>query len=174
MQATRINVNYICPMCDGSHGSNSQCQRMTSMQHSTQTNDFVQNLIFHYAKFDQGSGSYGLKIEHLPEFELHALAATIMDSDKIYASEATGPDNPDYEKTMLPALLKYMKNPGDKDEEFEFKQTWLSGVSNYFSDQIQTLLNNACESHLHNIRNAENVYGFVNRNTGELEWRQHA
>lgn len=160
-------------MCDGEHGNNSQCQRMTSMQHSKQTHQFVESLIFHYAKFDQRHDAYFLKVRDLPEFEVHALSATIMESDHGYANEATGCDNPDYEKTMLPALLKYMKDPSDKDEEIEFKRAWLTGVSNYFTNEIQILLNDACEKHLHRKRNEDEIYAFRSSRDGDIYWGIH-
>jgi hypothetical protein len=114
---------------------------------------FVHNLVLHYAKIDNDSDLYLLCVNDLPDFELHELCALIMNSDPILATEATGPDNPNYENKMFPAMIKYMKSSTDKDELYQFKNVWLDGIVSYFLEPIQEMLDQQCINYSLNARN---------------------
>jgi hypothetical protein len=101
---------------------------------------FVEDVISDYAKYDGDSDSYHVDIDDLPDFTRYEFAVKMMSLDDMLASEATGPDNPDYEKKMLPALTRYLMNSTDRDEEIEFCNAWREGVSAYFNNTFQELL----------------------------------
>ena len=113
---------------------------MTNMNHSKQTKNLASELAHHYAKFDTMLKQYTIDLSDLADFDRHELAASIMASDDSCASEAVGPDNSAYDNKMLPALLRFMKNSTDKDEEIEFVKEWRDGVTSYFNDTMQELL----------------------------------
>lgn len=104
-------------------------------------------LVSHYATFDSLSGMYDMSILDLNDFDLQTFAATIMRSNEAYAAEATGADNDAFEKTMLPALTCYLKNPCDKEIEAMFNETWLIGVTSYFKPAMRRLLAEALEEY---------------------------
>lgn len=141
---------------------------LAAMNYTKEVLDFAEHLAFHYAKYD--GDTYNLHICSLPDFEVHKFAATIMASDDAYANEATGCDNPWYEKTMLPALLTYLKNSTDRDEKIEFNKAWLEGVSKYFETSMQELINEACNERLHSEMNDAGFYGHYDRNHGDFVW----
>ena len=105
------------------------------------------DLVLDHAKFDNGMGQYNLHVSDLPDFTQHEFAATIMAREDGYASEATGPDNAAYEKTMLPALLKYLQNSTDRDEEIEFNNAWRDGVTSYMTRKMQELIDDALQEY---------------------------
>jgi len=110
------------------------------MEHSNNTIIFAYNLVCHYSKYDHISECHTLSISNISDFDLHELSSFLMAENQDYAVEATGPDNPNYEKTMLPALIKYMKNVTDKDEKIEFNNAWKEGITNYFENTMLQLL----------------------------------
>lgn len=116
------------------------------MNYSKQTLTFANDLVFHYAKFDIFSQGYIINLSDIPYFDLHSFSVLLIQDDKSRAAEATGPDNPAYEKIMLPALVGFMKDTTNKDNETEFNKAWSDGITSYFSNSMQEILNK-CASH---------------------------
>lgn len=102
--------------------------------------DFVSDIVSNYAKFDKDIKQYTIHLNDISDFTLHELASLIMVEDEAYAHEANGPDNDAYKKTMLPALLRFLKNTTDKDEEIEFVNAWCNGVTSYVKGKMAELL----------------------------------
>ena len=138
------------------------------MNYSKQILEFAEHLVYHHAKYDD---RYSLDINNVYEFDKHEFAAIIMASDDGYANEATSCDNPWYETIMLPALLSYLKNSTDKDAQIEFNKAWLQGISKYFEEMMQTIINEKCRERLQREHNENSYYGHISRQTGEVEWR---
>lgn len=141
------------------------------MNYSKQVLSCAKDLVFHYAKHD--GDIYHLDVEDISDFDLHEFTAVIMASDDAWASEATGADNPWYEKTMMPALLRYMKNSTDRDEEIEFNKAWIDGVTKYFARPMQDLFDDLCNDRLHEEMNDKGYYAHIDRNHGDLVWSKH-
>jgi type IV secretory pathway VirB4 component len=108
-----------------------------------QLRSFAEECVSNYAKYDKSDNSYSLELEELPDFVKHEFASIIMSDDNAWASEATGPDNKNWEKKMLPALTRYLKNSTDRDEAIEFNNTWRDCVSSYMNDKMQELINDS-------------------------------
>src|SRR5690242_8525045 len=70
-----------------------------------------------YSKFDPIDCQHTLSVYDLPDFVLAEFASLLLLSDAEISNESTGPDNPAYEKHMLPSLTKFLKNITDKDAE---------------------------------------------------------
>lgn len=120
---------------------------MTNMITSKSITKFVDQLVFHYAKYDKHEECYFLDINDIAEFDLHKLSALIMSEDICYASEACGPDNNHFENSMLPALLKYLSNTSNKDNHDDFANTWKEGITSYFNNTMQELLEQRLEQY---------------------------
>lgn len=135
---------------------------------------FANHLVFHYSKFDSLSQCYVVSIHDIADFDLHEFASIFMQSDEGYASEATGPDNPAYEKTMLPALLSYMKNTTDQDKEIEFNNAWRDGVTSYFKKSMQELLDEQCNDRSYDEYNDSGFYSRKRPDNGEIYWSRGA
>ncbi len=123
-----------------------------------QLRNFAQECIEHYAKFDSGNGFYSLDVYELPDFVQHEFAALIFTDDEALASESSGPDNKHWDKKMLPALMKYLKNSTDKDEAIQFNTIWRDCITDYVSYRMQELLDD-CMSDF----NSDHGYSFDSR-----------
>jgi hypothetical protein len=127
-------------------------KRNLYMRHSDRTIHFVRNLVNLHAFYDKLSESYILPVNNLPEFTQCEFASLLMNEDDAYASESTGADNPSYETKMLPRLIHFLRFSEDRDEEIEFIKEWREGVTSYFKNTMQELLNEYCVEKIHDRR----------------------
>ena len=110
------------------------------MKISNQVRDFANDIIDYYAK------DYKLNILDVSIFDRHKFAALLMSEDLSLASEATGPDNPEYDAYMLPALQNYLKHSTDPDAAIEFNNLWRDCTTNYFIFMMQEIINDICNA----------------------------
>jgi hypothetical protein len=108
---------------------------------------FVRECVSHYATCNEKDGFYSLDIYDLPDFVQHEFAAIIMTDDNAWATEATGPDNKQWESKMLPALTRYLKDTTHKDEEIEFNHIWRECVTSYCHEKMQSLLDDGLQEY---------------------------
>jgi hypothetical protein len=144
-----------------------------TMNYNKQVNSFAGNLVFHYATYNNFSGCYELDLSDIEDFDLHEFAQVIMSSDNMLAAEATSPDNISYEKIMLPALLAHLKDTTDRDNEIEFIKIWREGVTSYFSNIMQELINEHCNNRIHSEHNEEGFYAHKRPDNGETYWSRY-
>lgn len=109
-------------------------------KYSPATHSYVNNLVLNHAKRDYYSEQYELSVDDLSDFELNELSALIIKDIPYLSCEATSPDNKAYDEYMLPALLTYMSDITNKDNEIEFNQAWKRGITEYVSYFIKELL----------------------------------
>lgn len=140
------------------------------MKYSQQTIKFAQHLVYHYANFDKLSNNFVININDLPDTDLHEMVTLLMLDNKDMATEATGPDNPSYDKTMLPALLDFMRDTSDKDNEIEFTKVWRDGIANYFMTTIVELLDEQCIYRLHDEQNYAGHFAKRRSDNDEIYW----
>lgn len=105
--------------------------------------NFIEMLVHNYAKFDKREKKYELELSYIPRHDLYELISLIMLHDPAKASEATGPDNPDYETIMLPALRDHLNNFTDRDNEIEFCTVWRNCILEYLKRYFEELLDEA-------------------------------
>lgn len=151
------------------HQRNLNCQRNGKM-YSEKTFLFARSLVDYYSKFNNYSKYYTISLDDISDFDLHELAQHIMSDDESLALEATSQDNPAYETTMLPALLKFMSNTTDMVLEKEFTIAWRNGVSSYFHDQIKEILDELCADRTHLEFNNAGLYPVQIPENGEIYW----
>ncbi len=147
---------------------------MTNMSNSKEIINFIQTLVADYSIYSRYDDCYLLPVLNIPDFHLNKLSALFMIQDESLASEANGFDNPAYEKSMLPALLSYMQNSTDKDEEIEFNKAWREGVTSYFLNTIQKMIDKECINRLANKRSELNLYPHQHKDNGETYWSRQA
>lgn len=116
-------------------------------KYSKNTINLADDIVNTYAEYDRYEKGYFLDYNDISEFSLQELAASMMCDNEWSASEATGPDNPAYEKNMLSSLIKFMQNPTDKDEAIEFMNNWKIGVTSYFDKAMQELIDDRLSVH---------------------------
>ena len=105
-----------------------------------QLRNFAYECVYNYATYNNLDEFNSLSVNDLPDFVQNEFAALIMAEEPAYASEATGPDNQNWESRMLPALTRYLKNSTDKDEAIEFNNTWRDCVTSYMTTYMQELI----------------------------------
>lgn len=101
---------------------------------------FAQECVDHYATYDKCDDFYSLDVNDLPEIVQHEFAACIIMDEESYAAEATGPDNKHWTNKMQPALIRYLKNSTDRDEEIEFNCIWRDCITDYMKNYMQDLI----------------------------------
>lgn len=116
---------------------------MTNMS-TRQLQNFAYDCVVSYSKLDKFAKQYTIKVSDLPDFTQNEFASLFMSESTTNANEATGSDNGHYCTKMLPALLRYLKNSTSRDEEIEFVRSWKEGVTEYYHNQMQELLTEAC------------------------------
>jgi hypothetical protein len=117
------------------------------MTHSKETLHLASTIVSHYARFDRLSRCYVLDICDVADFDLHEMCASLMKDNSSLSTEATGFDNPAYETSMLPAMIRWLENTTDKDSRIEFEAAWREGILSYFKDIINDLLENELQDY---------------------------
>lgn len=107
---------------------------------SNTTVRIMDSIINCYSKYSRETDQYHLNYDQIPESSLEELMGSLMADDGDFASEATGADNPRFESEMLPALITFMRNTGDKDELYEFANKWSAGIATYGVNTVTRLL----------------------------------
>lgn len=86
-----------------------------------------------------------LDINDIGNDELSELAMMILSKDDLLASEATGPDNPAWDKTMMPVLYEAMKHVNEELLQHSFAIAYRNGVIDYLRPRIEKLFNEQLE-----------------------------
>lgn len=113
------------------------------IKYSKHIQTIAKDIASHYARFSKADRLYDLQLEQVADFDLHELSAALIQEDPMLASEATGPDNPDYATKMLPALINHMTHSIDKEIQAEFMKLWCEGITAYCTDIITKLVDDA-------------------------------
>lgn len=110
---------------------------------STQVKHMVNDLVDWYAEIK--NGLLTLNVSSIPETDLNNLAGLILSQDDWASSEANGADNPEWEKSMLPALIKTMRTQKTGYSMEEFHDVWTSGVRSYVMPAIERMIEEELE-----------------------------
>lgn len=109
------------------------------MRHSKQLIDLIDGIIYRQADYIPDEGYY-LDYNDLSDSDIEEVTAQLIIDEEEIAHEATGADNPAFETKMLPALIRHLKNPCDKDEQIEFMKEWREGIASYCRTWIESLI----------------------------------
>lgn len=113
---------------------------MNNAKYKQEVISFVKNLISNYSEYNSELGCYLLYIDKIDETDLWKFSSIIMSIDDDRAWESTGPDNPLYEKKLLPSLIKVLSNVNDKDYQIDFIRSWREGIGEYFKTLLEELI----------------------------------
>jgi hypothetical protein len=116
------------------------------MRVSNDTRHHAKDIIHNYAEFDDISECYDLRLRDVPEYEIEKLSCLIyLDSPEL-AAEACGPDNDEFEKSMLPALIRFLDDTSNKDKQEDYLNAWKAGLTAYTKKIALNLLSDELES----------------------------
>lgn len=105
----------------------------------------VDLLIKSYCYFDQLSKSYEVNIRSIAEWDMDKVVAMMMADNLDLATEATSIDNPEFEKSMLPALTKYLSRSFSSEIQKEYVAAWKKGIFKYMENRIERLFEERLE-----------------------------
>lgn len=118
----------------------------SKMTQSKKLLNLIDGVIHREADYIPNEGYY-LDYSQLSDNDIEAITAQIMIEDEDFACDASCANNPLYTTKMLPALIRHLQNPCDKDEQIEFMKEWRNGIADYARNRIESLLEDRLETH---------------------------
>lgn len=136
-----------------------------------QVREIADQLVDWYKHHDSVAGMWVIDTHDIPESDLNQLAGMILSKDDGLSAEATGPDNPEWESAMLPALIRAMRSGQPPASQEHFNDVWMSGIRAYLRPMMQRILDERLET----IMEDSQCYSthVMDRNTGvvtEIRW----
>jgi hypothetical protein len=110
---------------------------------SPQVTALVQQLINWY-----GSRQYGMisvDVDKIPEADLNNLCAIMLSQDDDLAAEASGPDNPEFYKAMLPSVILSLMMPKSGFESEDFRDVYNASIRAYLKPRITAMIEEKLE-----------------------------
>lgn len=105
-----------------------------------QITEIADRIVDWYATHDRMTGVWSINIHDIPESDINQLAGIMLSKDDDLAAQATGPDNDEWEKAMLPALTRALLSGRPPAEQEDFNDVWMSGIRAYLKDIMQRVL----------------------------------
>lgn len=99
----------------------------------------IRDLVNLYADYMLVAKDVTEAIDSIPQIDIDRIVAVLL-ADADIAAEATGPDNPAWERYMLPALYRRFKTPGKSYVDMELTEEWTNGVRDYLMRYITPVL----------------------------------
>ena len=112
-----------------------------------QLRELVHQLVDWYASSDPKTGILSLNPKMIPEDDLNDIAGLILSQCDGTSSEANGADNDEWDKAMLPGLIRTMRTKKTAQSMEEFYDIWISGVRAYVMPTIESII----EEHLEEL-----------------------
>ena len=115
------------------------------MSYDRQVTDIADRFVELYSKRDSMTGVWSIDTYDIPENDLNQLAGMMLSKDDDLSAQATGPDNDEWEKAMMPALTRALLSGRPPAEHEDFNDVWMSGVRAYLKDSMQHVLDQRLE-----------------------------
>ncbi len=96
----------------------------------------MNTIVLQYAKYSKPERCFLLEYEDIPVYEIDRLVSECLEYD-MCASEACGPDNPEFGRSMLPALIDAMRDYAMELANPSLADKWTSGVRRYFERHMR-------------------------------------
>ena len=125
-----------------------------------QMNDFsskiihlMDDIIDIRSKWNIEDRQYHLDYDELSQDEKERLSAQLLKEDIDLRQEALGDDNIDFERKMLPSLIKVLSQSYNKDCQYDFIYEWVNGITNHMERTLDDLLKSRLS--IYNFNNCE-------------------
>ena len=83
---------------------------------------------------------------------------------------ALGADNDLFYKNMIPAMMVHFEDPSDEFKAIKFSKTWIKSIIEYHHNEIQELLDDACNERYIEEHYENDMIQRQDRDTGEIQW----
>lgn len=147
----------------------SDVKGLTPMNHERNLNDFAEELVANYAKFDDES--FYLSLSKIPDDEQGELARLYMEYTDRDTSECVYGEDFTIDNEFTCALLALLKEDSHENRvnlaEVTRKNTIL-----YYKKSLQKVIDEACDAHLLNLYNEDGYHSQQCRDTGEISWNR--
>lgn len=100
---------------------------------------FANYLASEYKLYDKDLGYYEIYSKNIPDVLLDELYSLIIKEEPEWAHDAIF-EHEQYEKSFLPALIKYLSNSTDKSNVHDFLETMKSNIRFYMDDLVNEIL----------------------------------
>jgi hypothetical protein len=107
--------------------------------------EIADRIVDQYATRDRMTGVWWIDTHDIPDSDLNQLAGMMIAKDDDLAAQATGPDNDEWEKAMMPALTRALLSGRPPAEHEDFNDIWMSGVRAYLRGHMADLLTERLE-----------------------------
>lgn len=129
--------------------------------------DYAQDLVSIYGKYD--GDVYTLRLSLLPDDEQGKLAMLYLETLDRDLSECVHGNDFTTNNDYTCALLQLLKNDSQENRD-AFAEVTRFNVIKYFSKDLQQLLDDACNQHLHNHYDDAGMYAAYRADNNELYW----
>ena len=140
------------------------------MNNINKLNNYAQELVQHYGTYD-GEG-YFILLGNVPSHEQGKLANLYLESIDRETTECVHGKDFSIDNDYTCALLKLLKEDSQENRE-NFAITTRNNVIAYFKNNLQKILDSACEDHLHSIKNEQGYYLRTRPDNGEIYWGRY-
>lgn len=129
---------------------------------------YAEELVAHHAQYD--ADGYTLLLSDISDDEQNELARLYIDYTDRNLCECVNGDDLSIDNDYTCALLSMLKDNCLETRE-RFAQITCKNIITYYKRQLQDILNDACESYLHNINNENGLYSHVDMDHGDVMYR---
>lgn len=140
---------------------------MTSMNHGRNLASYAEELVASYAKYE--NDNFILFFLDLPEEEQGELTRLFLESTDRDTSECVYGDDLSINSDFTCALLSLLQNDTPENRE-NFAEITRKNSILYFQDSLQDIIDEACNSHLHNVNNEAGYYTYQDTEHDEVHW----
>jgi hypothetical protein len=140
---------------------------MNNQHHIQKLNDYAKDLVSMYGKYD--GEIYTLRLISIPENEQGKLAMLYLETLDRDLSECVHGNDFTTNNDYTCALLQLLKNDSQENRD-AFAEVTRFNVIKYFCHDLQKLLDNACNEHLHNNYEDAGFYATYRADNGEIYW----
>lgn len=142
---------------------------VTQLNHNRNLNDYAEELVATYAKYD--GDQYDLSLDMLPDHEQNELVRLYIESIDREIEWACYGDDESLNSSFLCAMLAMLKDDNEETRQ-HFAETTRKNLLIYYKDSLTDLLDTACDTYHHATMNEQGLYAQYDNDNGDIVWRR--
>lgn len=166
-----MNAAYKYDILDSNHNDYDQTRNtvkgLANVNHKRNLSDYAEELVAHYAKFN--NEQYELSLKTLPESEQNELVRLYMEATDRDTGECVHGNDFSIDNDYTCALLAMLKDDSQDNRE-KFAEITRRNILTYYRLALQEVLDDACHNYYHAMMNEQGYYAHRSMSNGEIEW----